>query len=295
MKHAFLILAHEQPKHLLKLVNKLNSDFANFYIHIDSKSKVLIESDEIQLLKAYSNVTFVTSRSTHWGGFSLVKAEIDLLKAAYDSCDNERFHLISGVDYPMVSNQHLYSFFENNVNDYILWDESEAHKRYYIDCFYFYDRYFGKSKANKFNYYFLKPIYVAMQRASRLLYQYLNIKLRKQIPGTFYHAFGAQWFSISRSSAEYIVNYLRQNEWIIKRFEHTAVSDETFFVMILMNGPRKEYAINDNLRFFGKKSNELLLDTSDWVDLERSNGIFARKVNSGKSDLLISLIDERTA
>ena len=39
--------------------------------------------------------------SVHWGGFSILRCELFLLKEAINNCDAEYFHLISGQDYPI--------------------------------------------------------------------------------------------------------------------------------------------------------------------------------------------------
>ena len=48
-----------------------------------------------------------------WGGFSLIKAELQLLKAA-SNCgfDIDFFYLISGLDYPIVSNEFFDNYFK---------------------------------------------------------------------------------------------------------------------------------------------------------------------------------------
>lgn len=65
---------------------------------------------------------------------------------------------------------------------------------------------------------------------SHLLVRGLHIPIRRRISGKYYHTYCAQWFSITHDTVQYILQYLNENPWIEKRFKHTAVSDETFFV-----------------------------------------------------------------
>jgi len=68
MNHAFLIMAHDEPKFLLKLVNALMSDNHFFYIHIDKRSKKFLESDELYEILNMSNVNIVSRYNVNWGG-----------------------------------------------------------------------------------------------------------------------------------------------------------------------------------------------------------------------------------
>ena len=59
----------------------------------------------------------------NWGGFSLIKCELRLLKAAVMSdTEYSRYHLISGLDLPIKSQDYIHAFFKNNCNEYIRFD-----------------------------------------------------------------------------------------------------------------------------------------------------------------------------
>lgn len=295
MKHAFLILAHQYPNLLLRLVDALMSPYSNIYIHIDRKSVEMANCEIVKMLALRENVWIVPSIKTYWGGFSLIQAELILLREAAKNKENRYFHLISGADFPTKPVMDIIQQFENDIHDYILWDEKETDRRYLIDSFYFYDLYGGKSKLGVWNDYVKRPFLVQIQRLSHLLVRGLRVPIRRKIPGNYYHAFGAQWFSITQDTMRYILKYLDENAWIEKRFRHTAMSDETFFVMIIMNGPRRDYAINDNLRYFGNghiKQDALGLDMEDLKPIKAGNYIFCRKILPEISNELIGNIIE---
>ena len=146
-----MILAHHNPESLESVINKLNSDYSNFYIHIDNKSCEMMGSATIQKLRHRKNVYFVESIKTNWGGYSLVKAELILLRKAFEDKENSYFHLISGDDFPLKSIDEMKERFDKEYHDYILWDEND-NRRYLIDSYYFYDLYGNhNSQLSTFN------------------------------------------------------------------------------------------------------------------------------------------------
>lgn len=75
--------------------------------------------------------------------------------------------------------------------------------------------------------------------------------------------------------------------WLEKRFENTAVSDETFFTMLIMNGPRKQYAVNNNLRYYGRgqeNGDPYALTENDIPFIKNGDYLFARKFIPKVSD-----------
>ncbi|MCM1220055.1 MAG: beta-1,6-N-acetylglucosaminyltransferase [Lachnospiraceae bacterium] len=294
-KHAFLILAHQNPEQLERLVSRLDSSVSNIYIHIDKKSHEMRSSDIVKRLSEKSNVILVPSIKTYWGGFSLVQAELILLREAYKDETNGYFHLLSGADYPTKPIETIVKRFENDTHDYIMWDEAESDRRYLIDSFYFYDLYNGRSKVGFWNDRVKRPFLVFIQRISHFCVSVLHLQIRRQIPGKYYHAYCAQWFSITKDTVGYILDYLSENPWYEQRFKHTAVSDETFLQMIIMNGPRAKYAVNNNLRYFGDghmPQDQLGVDMKDYDSIINGDYIFVRKVLPNYSDSLIGKLEE---
>src|SRR5262249_29956629 len=113
---AYLITAHNHPEHLARMVNALDCSGSTFFIHIDKKSDA---APFEALLRAKSNVVFAADRiNAKWMGFSLVSVSLTLLETAvrygFDYC-----LLLSGSDYPIKSNDCLFSFFEAAEKEYI--------------------------------------------------------------------------------------------------------------------------------------------------------------------------------
>ena len=298
MKHAFLILAHTDPEQLKRLISSLDSETSLFYIHWDKKNEtILYKSPIIQELKTHSNIHFIKDRlKIYWGGFSIVQATILLLKEAFKTSEITYFHLLSGIDYPLKPLSYILHFFKDNNYSYISYIPEESKMSYCIERFYFYDNDYmnPQSKKRSIKRSIIYQSLLFIQRSTWFLVQILGIRIRKKINMKYYH--GTQWFSLHRNAVIHIINYLNQNPWILKRFKHTAVCDESFFIMLLMNTPTlKDSIINNDLRLrlYDGMPNRggYVLTEKDFELIKNSEALFGRKFVSGKSEKLIELIN----
>jgi hypothetical protein len=100
-KIGFLLVTHNKPHQLVRLVNRLNDLFDNPPIachHNFSITPLDIES-------LPKNIEFVQPHvQTKWGKFSTIDAELRALQLLYDKPDSpDWFVLLSGSDYPVKS------------------------------------------------------------------------------------------------------------------------------------------------------------------------------------------------
>lgn len=299
MKHAFLILAHTDPLQLNRLISSLNSESSFFYIHWDKKSELILdESPILKELQTHPNIHFIKNRTkVYWGGISIVHATIKLLKEAFKNKEITYFHLLSGIDYPLKPLSYILHFFENNIHNYLTYvPEASQKRRYFIERYYFYDNDYinpqNKKRSIKRTIAYQTLLFI--QRCTWFLVQVLGLRIRKKLNMEFYH--GTQWFSFHRNAVTYIINYLNENPWILKRFKHTAVCDESFFTMLLMNNLElKKTVVNNDLRLrlYDGKPNRVgyILTEKDFELIKNSDALFGRKFISGKSEKLIELIN----
>lgn len=108
MKFAFLILAHEDPDHLRRLIHALDDPHFDFFVHVDRKADLdsfRFGSYQLQ----HSTLTVLENRiTTYWGDMSLVDAMLAMYRRAYETQNYDRYITLSGLDYPLVSNQEIY-------------------------------------------------------------------------------------------------------------------------------------------------------------------------------------------
>lgn len=112
MKHAIIIIAHKNFNHLVHLIEYFEKD-CYLFVHIDKKSD--FTKHEINQITAIPHVVKVYKKyAVHWGGFSMLKCEMFLLKESLHLCNAEYFHLLSGQDYPVKPLSKFLRFF--NIN-----------------------------------------------------------------------------------------------------------------------------------------------------------------------------------
>ena len=111
-KHAYLIMAHTQPELLKKLVELLDDERNDIYIHIDAKA-VDFPMKEIADAVKKANCIFAERTDVKWGSYSQIHCEMVLLKEAVKQ-EHAYYHLLSGMDLPIKSQNEIHAFFEKH-------------------------------------------------------------------------------------------------------------------------------------------------------------------------------------
>lgn len=290
MKHALLIIAHNNLEILIKIVELLNCPQIDFYIHIDKKCNINY-SDIKQKINS-NNIYFFKEIDANWGDFSLVQIELLLLEEALKR-KYDYYHLISGVDFPLKNVEQFLSFFEINNS---------------VEFVHFYSQCIPKSIEKRYKYYHLfekvnwkrkkfgKYIYIFLDKIFELP-QHLFIN---RSHNQFKYQYGSQWFSITDELCSYIIN---NKQFIQKNFSHTNCPDESFLQTIIINN---EYfynrlfdkSLNDdyhqNMRCIDwKKGNPYTFKLEDYNLLINSDKLFARKFDYNIDSNIINKLYEK--
>lgn len=279
--HAFLILVHNNPTYVARLVKSLVSPNHYFFIHVDKKSK-----EDFSNLETFPNCALVKKRvSCNWGGFSLVKATLNLLEEADSAQNFAYFHLLSGADYFCSTNEKFDDFF--NKTDKSFLDISDGTPfEWRLKIYTFNDIINRRGKW--------KNILWHTDNIQKKLLPYITI--RKPLKEKFYY--GSQWFSLSREIVHYVLDFCKVHRFFVRRFHLTFVPDESFFHMIIMNGPLANQIVPNNLRFIDwkrkipKEPLPRTLDMDDYKDIIHSKSFFCRKISVTQSAELLNKLDE---
>jgi hypothetical protein len=276
MKIAHVILTHQNPKQLLRLVNSLVHPETYFFIHLDLKADL----NAFKSCFNNENVIFIKDRvQVKWGTYSMVRATLNSFKEVLSfPLDFDYINLLSGQDYPLKSTQSFHDFLKQNEGFSFMhyWlintDWLDVHSRifeYHFDDFNF----VGKFK----------------------LAAVLNAVLpKRKLPYGLEPVGRSQWFTVHRVHLIYMMDYLEKHPKYIKYFRLTWGCDEFFFQTILYNSVYKEQIINNNLRYIdwseGNDSPKTLT-ISDLENLKHAKDFFARKFDETKSAELLKEID----
>lgn len=110
LRHAYLIMAHNNFEILEKQVLLLDSPNADFYIHVDKKAGAF-PAEALAALPQHSKIVFTDRTDVHWGGYSQIACELLLLKASLPG-EYDYYHLLSGVDMPIKPRKQIEGFFQ---------------------------------------------------------------------------------------------------------------------------------------------------------------------------------------
>lgn len=251
-RHAYLILAHKNFSQLRKLVEMLDDERNDIYIHIDAKAGE-IKREKWEGATKKSCLNFLEKRHrVNWGGVSIMRSELDLLESSTENGPYDYYHLLSGMDLPIKRQDTIHAFFDKNKGkEFInLWE-------------------FKKSTLTRFRYFTLFPEGEGKFRTRILnhIFKGLQMAVGHRINRDIEFRFGSQWFSITDALARYTV---KQRPWLEKVFRHTSTCDEIFLPTLIWNSPFK-----DNLYVpeAVKSQKEVNLSNMRFIDWTRGESI----------------------
>lgn len=246
-KHAYLIIAHNNLEQLQYLISKLDDDRNDIYIMLDSKFKIKQEDKETLETFTKSSKMILTDRiSVHWGGYSQVKAECILFETAHSCYNYDYYHLLSGSDLPLVSQDVIHEFFDKNPNkifatlvDDKLFEKNNAIER--VKYYYFFESLNSRSVTNPV----FRKLLNLYRKAELKIQKIIRIDRTKKINCKVSYA--SNWLSLDQETVELLIN---NKLFIEKTFKNTRLTDELFIPTLINKfGLQNKYfytkAIND--------------------------------------------------
>lgn len=253
------------------------------FIHMDRKNKEYNEK-KVEEVVRFSGVFHTERTSVAWGGYSLVNAELLLLKAALKG-EYSYYHLLSGEDLPLKNQDEIHKFFDANQGKEFVRFENEVFGHYdRVRYWYFFQDKLGRRRDRKV----LRIINRAVLVAQKILGIRRNKKIRFQK--------GTEWFSITDGLARYVA---AQEEWIKKVFAHTLCADEVFLQTIIHNSDfqnalyHKQYDndLHAIMRLIDwTRGDPYVFRYSDRRELVESDMLFARKFDCNVDREIIDCI-----
>ena len=271
-KHAYLIMAHTQPELLKKLLQMLDNERNDIYLHIDSKAKDY-PLDEIAAVLQKSKCIFTERTDVKWGSYSQIHCEMVLLKEAVKT-EHAYYHLLSGMDLPIKSQEQIFAFFEKYKGLEFVDEDDVAISEAALSRVKYTHKFYGKAGS-------VKDILGALSvKGQKLLgvdktQKYGNIIFQK----------GRNWFSITHGLAKLVVE---KEDWIQEVFGQSVCGDELFLQTVARNSEYAEKICNPNTmpevpdtRYIdwkrGSNNNPYVFREDDFEELKNALGLFARK------------------
>lgn len=272
MRLAYIISAYKRLEQVARLVRRLHTSGASFFVHVDRKTDDVEYRALGESLDDLPSVHFLERHRCHWGGFGHVHATlkgIDELRR--QGVPFDYVILLTGQDYPIKPNARVERFFES------------ARPKSFMGVSALPSRSWSpRGGLDRVEYWHL-----------RFRGYHARSPLKRRLPGGLHpHGGGAYW-CLSRECIEYVASFVAERPDVVSFFRHVDIPDEIFFHTVLMSSKLRDTIVNDNLRYIDwtRGRRPAILETRDFEALRASPKLFARKFDVEHDENVLDLID----
>lgn len=270
MKHAYLILAHNEFALLNLLIQALDDPRNDIFIHFDKKVNPLPA-----LHTAFAKLSLLKNRvSIYWGDVSVVEGEYALFEEAVKTGPYAYYHLLSGVDMPLRSQEEIHAFFQaHQGKEFIGFSQGDIRKQVdrKVHRYHLYPKHFREEGGGM-------PFLRKAIRSAALEFQGL-MGIRRNQALDFKK--GTQWVSITQDFVQYV---LQQKEQVLNTYARTFCSDEIYLQTLCWHSKFKDriFDAHDEERGSQRKIGWMQGELRPWGEedfeaLMQSEVLFARK------------------
>ena len=308
MQKNYIILAHKNPQQLARMIRRLDSEQAFFYIHLDLRANMADFQSEINK----PNVCFISKREEcFWGDYSIVKATLNLIYAVAEDQRKGFVILMSGQDYPIKNNNNIDDFLaqnsECNFIDIVPIEEKWNRKMVKDKVWHYHILHSSKrGDSNSYAPFFYTDIKQKMRIFIHFLKGRLSFKnlkklcqLPKRNPIFDKQYAGSQWWALNEKTLKKMYCYIKANEQSLENYyKYTSAPDEIFFQSILMYliDNDKDIKILPSLTYVNWHRKGCTLPVTfqkdDLEELTRQCNLFARKFDTEFDTEILDLLDE---
>ena len=291
---AYMITAYLSPESLLNLVTALDNDGADFFIHIDRKKDA---APFLSLLSRFENVYFLPDEKrvkVYWGGYSQIEMQYNLIKAILNSgVTYNRVVSLTGMDYPVASNEVLKEAFSDQEKEYIIgfditkeeWGPSSPIKMSNKDRFLYYYRFDGNWNIARI----IKKLRIR------------RYKTYESIGYDFYY--GSEYWALTYDCIRDLIAEYDSDAALREVLKHSFVPSESWIHTLFFNSQYKDRGVvwkgdtdlgignYSPLTYFNYGKKIKILGEEDYEAITGSGRPFARKLENGVSDDLRSKLD----
>lgn len=284
LKHAYCIIAHSEPRLLEVLIGLIDDGRNDIFLLIDKEADL----PTVNIRTEKAGLYLVPRMSIHWGDISQVKAELSVFSSALEHGPYAIYHLISGVDLPIKSQDYIHDFIrEHPHTEFIEFAQDNhnnkdlVHKTRYYHSFIPYRFSHKKNGMARILGSLCGLLLLRLQQALRTRRNF-DVPIRK----------GSNWCSITHELCSWLV---QRRGYILKTFQWVLCPDEVFMQSLVMDSPFKDRLYHPHR---GDSCNLRAIDWSRGIPytwgrqpvgkdgktdlrlLKESNALFARKFSS---------------
>jgi hypothetical protein len=286
--HAYLITAYTNRPQLEQLLSLLDDERNDVYLQVDSKGSIAVDGLSLR----QSRLIILPPFPMYWGGFSVIQAELNMLRAA-SAHSYHYYHLLTGGDLPLVSQDTVHARLEDSEAQYVDFAERQKASAHWKAAYY---HLFVETKL----YARSRPFRIVAGHGLVKAQALLGIDRSRKTKETYYH--GSSYFSITHHLVEHV---LAQEPWIRRTFHYTLACDEVYLQTLIMKSSfRAQVACRDsgqaaNLRYIDWTRRDRnspytfrMADYEELVEASRHH-LFARKFSTTVDAAIVNTIVRR--
>lgn len=269
MRHAWLIIAHNEFSVLQRLISLLDHERSDFFIHFDAKVK------DLPSLSVVKGRLFILDRrvDVRWGGVSQIETEMVLFETAVAKGPYCHYHILSGTHLPLKPVEELLRFYDSHQDEAVMrfWPEDPGDADFKLRRYHFPLRHY------KFGSTFRRRLCQLTWRVVIKVQKVLGIRHMKA--ERFFKT--DNWVSLTEESRRYLVE---NKDRILKKYRWSFCGDEYFAASELK---AREFPIHDCQKLLYV---EFQYDTpksfplADYPELQKTGFWWARKFSENNAN-----------
>lgn len=284
VKIAYLVIAYMDPEQLERLAVRL-SGTSDVFVHINASVDQEPFQRALSGVHGQGKVFFSKERyRIVWGGYSILQATFSMMAQACQQDTYDRFVLLTGLDYPIRSDDEIEAFFRANAHTEFIHADTVSGEQYG-------HLYYYASRDHK-------VLHKCFQSYEKILKK-LGKKGKKDYVvynGKKYHLYGiAPKWALSGECVSYLLHFYKKNRGFNRYFQLMHAPDDFYVATVLFHSKFRDSieSREDIFRiiWLPEDKGAKILDVEDYQELESGNHLYAKKFQSGYSEELIQILD----
>jgi len=229
---AYVVLAHQRPGQLLRLLRRLESGGGVALVHYDRRSDDA-EFAQLQAAAAASRqIVLLERQACRWGGFSLVAVMLRALRelrARGDAFSHAIF--LSGQDYPLMSAARIETVLaERAGTSFLSWHPLP------------WSAWGARGGLDRIEYWHLEAWHRVRARTLRV-----RPPRRRRLPSGLQPFGGSAHWCLARQAVDYVDELVLRRRDIVRFFRHVWIPDELFFQTVLLSSTLADTVVGETL------------------------------------------------
>lgn len=284
-RHAFLIIAHNEPEVLALLLQSLDHPRVALFVHVDKRAPAIAKQVDTTTMRFATLQRLEPAQAVYWGDVTQVEVELRLFAAARAVAPFAYYHLLSGVDFLLRPVEEVLAFFDANAGkEFVGFWHGEFHEN---DIFrkIQYRHLFTAYQCRRPDR-FLHAITTPPRKWWLIIQKFFHY--RRFPHRTFYKGFN--WCSITTPFCDLL---LSKRQELLRTYRQTLCPDEIYKHTLLAESPFREQVYNFDDAVEGtrrlidwERGYPYVWKADDLEELSRSHLLFARKVTLDCARLL---------